>query len=120
REQPMTFLEFNYMILQAYDFHSLARDKNCVLQLAGSDQWGNIINGIELARRVDGLEVYGLTTPLLTTVDGQKMGKTANGAVWLNEEKLSNFDFWQYWRNVQDGDVIRFLKLFTDLPLSEI
>ncbi len=120
REQPLTLLEFNYMILQAYDFRELAQRENCRLQLGGSDQWGNIVNGIELTRRMDGIEVYGVTTPLLTTADGSKMGKTAAGAVWLNEAQLPNYDFWQYWRNVDDRDVGRFLRLFTDLPLDEI
>ena len=120
REQPLSFLEFNYMILQAYDFMMLARDHGCRLQMGGSDQWGNIVNGIELTRRMDGTEVFGLTTPLITTASGAKMGKTAAGAVWLNEEALPNFDFWQYWRNTDDRDVGRFLRLFTDLPLDEI
>jgi len=120
REQPLTFLEFNYMILQAYDFRELAQRHACRLQLGGSDQWGNIVNGIELTRRMDGVEVFGLTTPLLTTADGAKMGKTAAGAVWLNEEQLPAYDFWQYWRNTDDRDVGRFLRLFTDLPLDEI
>ncbi|MEY4161010.1 MAG: hypothetical protein RLZZ136_1631 [Pseudomonadota bacterium] len=120
REQPLTFLEFNYMILQAYDFRELAMRQNCRLQMGGSDQWGNIINGIELTRRMEGKELFGLTTPLLTTADGAKMGKTAAGAVWLNEEQLPAYDFWQYWRNADDRDVGRFLRLFTDLPLDEI
>ena len=120
REQPMTFLEFNYMILQGYDFRHLAREYDVRLQMGGSDQWGNIVNGMELGRRMDGADLYGLTTPLLTTADGGKMGKTASGAVWLNESQLSNYDFWQYWRNVDDRDVGRFLRLFTDLPLDEI
>ncbi|MBV1918486.1 MAG: tyrosine--tRNA ligase [Sphingomonadaceae bacterium] len=120
REQPMTFLEFNYMILQGYDFHHLSKEMGVRLQMGGSDQWGNIINGIELSRRKDGQEVFGLTTPLLTTADGGKMGKTAAGAVWLNEEQLPSYDFWQYWRNCDDRDVGRFLRLFTDLPLDEI
>ena len=120
REQPMTFLEFNYMILQGYDFRHLAHEMGVRLQMGGSDQWGNIINGVELTRRMDGKEVFGLTTPLLTTADGAKMGKTAAGAVWLNEEQLPAYDFWQYWRNVDDRDVGKFLKLFTDLPLDEI
>ena len=120
REQPLTFLEFNYMILQAYDFRELAQRYACRLQMGGSDQWGNIVNGIELTRRMDGVEVFGLTTPLLTTADGAKMGKTAAGAVWLNEAQLPNYDFWQFWRNVDDRDVGKFLKLFTDLPLDEI
>jgi tyrosyl-tRNA synthetase len=120
REQPLTFLEFNYMILQAYDFLELSRVAGCRLQMGGSDQWGNIVNGIELARRVDGTEVFGLTTPLITTADGAKMGKTAAGAVWLNEEQLPAWDYWQFWRNTDDRDVGKFLKLFTDLPLDEI
>jgi tyrosyl-tRNA synthetase len=120
REQPLTFLEFNYMIMQAYDFLELARRYGCRLQMGGSDQWGNIVNGVELGRRVDGRELFGLTTPLITTASGAKMGKTAQGAVWLNEDRLSNFDYWQYWRNVDDADVGRFLRLFTDLPLAEI
>jgi tyrosyl-tRNA synthetase len=120
REQPLTFLEFNYMILQAYDFRELALTRGCRLQMGGSDQWGNIVNGIELTRRMEGRELFGLTTPLLTTADGAKMGKTANGAVWLNGDALPAYDFWQYWRNVDDRDVGRFLRLFTDLPLDEI
>lgn len=120
REQPMTFLEFNYMILQGYDFRHLASQAGVRLQMGGSDQWGNIINGIELTRRMDGTEVFGVTTPLLTTADGAKMGKSASGAVWLNEEALPAWDFWQYWRNVDDRDVGKFLRLFTDLPLDEI
>jgi len=120
REQPMTFLEFNYMILQGYDFRHLALEMGVRLQMGGSDQWGNIVNGIELTRRMDGTEVYGVTTPLLTTADGAKMGKSAAGAVWLNEAQLPNYDFWQYWRNVDDRDVGRFLRLFTDLPLDQI
>ncbi|WP_126175074.1 tyrosine--tRNA ligase [Tsuneonella rigui] len=120
REQPMTFLEFNYMILQGYDFRHLSKEMGVRLQMGGSDQWGNIVNGVELGRRMDGAELFGLTTPLLTTADGAKMGKTAAGAVWLNEAQLPSYDFWQYWRNVDDRDVGRFLKLFTDLPLDEI
>ncbi|MEN7537159.1 tyrosine--tRNA ligase [Aurantiacibacter flavus] len=120
REQPMTFLEFNYMILQGYDFRHLSRDMGVRLQMGGSDQWGNIVNGMELGRRMDGAELFGLTTPLLTTADGAKMGKTAAGAVWLNEDQLPAYDFWQYWRNVDDRDVGKFLRLFTDLPLDEI
>ena len=120
REQPLTFLEFNYMILQAYDFLELSRRAGCRLQMGGSDQWGNIVNGIELTRRVEGTEVFGVTTPLITTADGAKMGKTAKGAVWLDEGQLSPYDYWQFWRNTQDADVERFLKLFTDLPLEEI
>jgi tyrosyl-tRNA synthetase len=120
REQPMTFLEFNYMILQAYDFLELSRRAGCRAQFGGSDQWGNIVNGIELARRIDGAEIYGVTTPLITTADGAKMGKTAQGAVWLSDELLSPYDYWQFWRNTQDADVGKFLRLFTDLPLDEI
>jgi tyrosyl-tRNA synthetase len=120
REQPMTFLEFNYMVLQGYDYRHLAQAHGARLQMGGSDQWGNIINGIELGRRMDGAELFGLTTPLLTTADGGKMGKTAAGAVWLNEDALPSWDFWQYWRNTDDRDVGRFLRLFTDLPLDEI
>ncbi|HLT01533.1 MAG TPA: tyrosine--tRNA ligase [Geminicoccaceae bacterium] len=120
REQPLTFLEFNYMIMQAYDFLELARRYDCRLQMGGSDQWGNIVSGIELGRRADGRELFGLTTPLITTATGAKMGKTAQGAVWLNPDRLSDFDYWQYWRNVDDPDVGRFLRLFTELPLDEI
>ena len=120
REQPLTFLEFNYMILQAYDFLELSRRAGCRLQMGGSDQWGNIVNGIELGRRIDGTELYGVTTPLITTADGAKMGKTAAGAVWLSGELLSPYDYWQFWRNAADADVGKFLRLFTDLPLGEI
>ncbi len=120
REQPLTFLEFNYMILQAYDFLELSRRAGCRLQMGGSDQWGNIVNGLELTRRMDGTQLFGLTTPLITTADGGKMGKTAAGAVWLNADVLPPYDYWQFWRNTQDGDVGRFLRLFTDLPLEEI
>ena len=120
REQPLTFLEFNYMILQAYDFLELSRRVGCRLQMGGSDQWGNIVNGIELTRRIDGVELFGLTTPLITTADGAKMGKTAAGAVWLNEDQLSAWDYWQFWRNTDDRDVGRFLRLFTDMSLDEI
>jgi tyrosyl-tRNA synthetase len=120
REQPLSFLEFNYMILQAYDFLELARRRDCSLQMGGSDQWGNIVNGVELGRRVDGRALFGVTTPLLTTASGAKMGKTASGAVWINEDKLSSWDYWQFWRNTEDADVGRFLKLFTELPLDEI
>ena len=120
REQSLSFLEFNYMILQGYDFLELARRVDCRLQMGGSDQWGNIVNGIELARRVDGMQVFGLTSPLITTADGGKMGKTAKGAVWLNADALPPYDYWQFWRNTQDADVGRFLRLFTDLPLAEI
>jgi tyrosyl-tRNA synthetase len=120
REQPMTFLEFNYMILQAYDFLELSRRAGCRLQMGGSDQWGNIVNGIELGRRVDSIELFGITTPLITTADGGKMGKTAQGAVWLDEQLLSPYDYWQFWRNTLDPDVGRFLRLFTDLPLEQV
>ena len=120
REQPLSFLEFNYMILQAYDFLELSRRFQCRLQMGGSDQWGNIVNGIDLTRRIDSFELYGLTTPLITTADGSKMGKTAAGAVWLHEDSLSAYDYWQFWRNTDDRDVGRFLRLFTDLPLDEI
>ncbi|MBY6260514.1 tyrosine--tRNA ligase [Azospirillum sp. 412522] len=120
REQPLTFLEFNYMILQAYDFVELKRRHGCSLQMGGSDQWGNIVNGVELGRRTDGAELFGLTTPLLTTSSGAKMGKTAAGAVWLTADKLSSYDFWQYWRNTEDADVGRFLRLYTELPLDEV
>jgi tyrosyl-tRNA synthetase len=120
REQPLTFLEFNYMILQAYDFLELYRRDGCLAQMGGSDQYGNIVNGVELTRRVAGAAVHGLTAPLLITASGAKMGKTAAGAVWLNQDRLSDYDFWQYWRNTEDADVGRFLRLFTDLPLDEI
>ena len=120
REQPLTFLEFNYLILQAYDFLELSRRHACVLQMGGSDQWGNIVNGIELGRRCDQRQLFALTTPLLTTASGAKMGKTAAGAVWLNADLLSPYDYWQYWRNCEDADVGRFLKLYTELSLDEI
>ena len=120
REQPLTFLEFNYMIMQAYDFAELARRYGCRLQMGGSDQWGNIVNGIELNRRLGGAELYGLTTPLITKSSGEKMGKSAHGAVWLNADKLDPFEYWQFWRNTEDADVGRFLRLFTLLPLAEI
>lgn len=120
REQPLSFLEFNYMVLQAYDFLELARRNGVALQMGGSDQWGNIVTGVELARRVDGRELFGLTTPLITTATGAKMGKTASGAVWLSADKLSPYDYWQYWRNTHDADVGRFLRLFTELPIDEI
>ena len=120
RKQPLSFLEFNYMILQAYDFLELSRRADCRLQMGGSDQWGNIVNGMELTRRIDGRQVYGLTTPLITLSSGAKMGKTAQGAVWLNAERLSAYDYWQYWRNTDDADVGRFMRLFTELPLDEI
>jgi tyrosyl-tRNA synthetase len=120
REQPMTFLEFNYMLMQATDFLELNRKYGCVLQMGGSDQWGNILNGVELTRRVDQKAAFGLTTPLLATASGAKMGKTMSGAVWLNAEQLSPYDYWQFWRNAEDADVGRFLRLFTDLPLDKI
>ena len=120
REQPLSFLEFNYAILQAYDFLELRRRYGCMLQLGGSDQWGNIVTGIDLTRRVDGQEIYGLTSPLITTSSGAKMGKSAAGAIWLNDEKLSSFDFWQFWRNTEDQDVERFLALFTELPMDTV
>ncbi|MEE9546753.1 MAG: tyrosine--tRNA ligase [Hyphomicrobium sp.] len=120
REQELSFIEFNYMLLQAYDFVELARRTGCNLQMGGSDQWGNIVNGIDLGRRMGTDQLYGLTCPLLTTASGAKMGKTASGAVWLNEAQLSAYDYWQYWRNTEDADVQRFLKLFTTLPLNEI
>jgi tyrosyl-tRNA synthetase len=120
REQPLTFLEFNYMILQSYDFRELSRRHGVALQIGGSDQWGNIVAGMELTRRTDARAVYGLTTPLITTASGGKMGKTAQGAIWLTRDRLSAYDYWQFWRNTEDGDVGRFLRLFTDLPLAEI
>ena len=120
REQPMTFLEFNYMLMQATDFLELERKYGCQLQMGGSDQWGNILNGVELIRRVDHKQAFGLTSPLLATASGQKMGKTVAGAVWLNADMLSPYDYWQFWRNTEDGDVGRFLRLFTDLPLDEV
>ena len=120
REQPLSFIEFNYMVLQAYDFVELWRRFGCRLQMGGSDQWGNIVGGIELGRRTDGVELFGLTSPLLTTGSGAKMGKTAAGAIWLNPDMLSPYDYWQFWRNSEDADVERFLKLFTELPLEEI
>jgi tyrosyl-tRNA synthetase len=120
REQPLTFLEFNYMILQSYDFRELNRRLGVTLQMGGSDQWGNIVSGVDLVRRTDGAHVFGLTTPLITTASGAKMGKSAKGAVWLNAERLSPYDFWQFWRNTEDADVGRFLRLFTELPLDEI
>ena len=119
REQSLSFLEFNYMILQAYDFLELNRRYGCLLQMGGSDQWGNIVNGIDLTRRVIDQQIFGLTTPLLTTSDGRKMGKSANGAVWLRAEMLSAYDFWQFWRNTTDADVGKFLKIFTELPVAE-
>ena len=120
REQPLSILEFNYMLLQSYDFYYLNRNYDCILQMGGSDQWGNILNGVELIRKINKKKSFGITSPLLTNSDGSKMGKTADGAVWLSEKKLSNFDFFQYWRNVEDEDVGKFLNLFTKLPLSEI
>jgi len=120
REQNLSFLEFNYSLLQAYDFLQLNKQYGCSLQMGGSDQWGNIITGLELIRKKTSKQAFGLTSPLLTTSSGSKMGKSANGAVWLNENELSNWDFWQYWRNTEDPDVIKFLKLFTELPLTEI
>jgi tyrosyl-tRNA synthetase len=119
REQSLSFLEFNYMILQAYDFLELNRRHGCLVQMGGSDQWGNIVNGVDLTRRVSDVEVFGLTTPLLTTSDGRKMGKSASGAVWLDAAMLSPYEFWQFWRNTTDADTGRFLRLFTELPLSE-
>ena len=120
REQNLSFLEFNYAILQAYDFLELRRRYGCALQMGGSDQWGNIVTGIDLTRRVDAQEIFGITSPLITTASGAKMGKTAGGAIWLNEERLSAFDFWQFWRNTEDADVGRFLRLFTELPIEEV
>jgi len=120
REQPMSFIEFNYMVLQAYDFVELHRRYGCTLQMGGSDQWGNIVNGVDLGRRMDGVELFGLTQPLITTASGAKMGKTAQGAVWLNVDMFSPYEYWQYWRNTEDADVGRFLKIFTELPLEEI
>ena len=119
RQQPLSFLEFNYMVLQAYDFLELARRHDCRLQMGGSDQWGNIVGGVELGRRTDGRELYGLTSPLLTTAAGEKMGKTARGAVWLNADRLSPYEYFQFWRNTADADVGRFLRLFTELPVDE-
>jgi tyrosyl-tRNA synthetase len=120
REQPLTFLEFNYMILQSYDFRELSRRHDVTLQIGGSDQWGNIVAGMELTRRTDARTVFGLTTPLITTASGAKMGKTAQGAIWLRADRLSSYDYWQFWRNTDDADVGRFLRLFTELPLHEI
>lgn len=120
REQPLTFLEFNYMILQAYDYMELSRRYGCRLQMGGSDQWGNIVNGIELTRRCDSTELFGVTTPLITKADGSKMGKSVSGAVWLHEDQLSHHDYWQFWRNSDDRDVGKFMRLFTDIPLDEI
>ena len=120
RESPMTFLEFNYMLMQAYDFHELLNRYDCTLQLGGTDQWGNIVNGVELCRRKDGREVFGLTTPLLTTASGKKMGKTEDGAVWLNADMFSPYDYWQYWRNAEDADVEMLLARFTTLPMDEV
>ena len=120
RQQPLTFLEFNYMLLQSYDFYHLKKNYDCVLQMGGSDQWGNIINGIELIRKILNEKAYALTSPLITNTDGSKMGKTAKGAIWLDQNRLSNFDFYQFWRNINDEDVEKFLKLFTKIDLKEI
>ncbi|MDD4615768.1 MAG: tyrosine--tRNA ligase [Alphaproteobacteria bacterium] len=120
REQPLTFLEFNYMIMQGYDFVEMYKRLGVTLQMGGSDQWGNIVNGVELGRRMKDIELFGLTTPLITKASGEKMGKSVSGAVWINKDRLSPYDYWQFWRNTEDADVVRFLKLFTDLPLSEI
>jgi tyrosyl-tRNA synthetase len=120
REQGLTFLEFNYSILQSYDFRELFRRHGVVLQMGGSDQWGNIVSGVELVRRTDSRTVFGLTTPLITTASGTKMGKTAAGAVWLSAQRLAPYDYWQFWRNTEDADVGRFLRMFTDMPLPEI
>ena len=120
RQQPLSFLEFNYAVLQSYDFAELARRFGCRLQMGGSDQWGNIVSGIDLGRRAEGVELFGLTTPLIATASGAKMGKTASGAVWLNAERVSPYDYWQFWRNTEDSDVGRFLRLFTELPMDEI
>ena len=120
REQPLTFLEFNYMILQGYDFVELNKRHGCVLQMGGSDQWGNIVQGVELGRRINDAQLFGLTTPLITTASGAKMGKTASGAVWLNADRVSAYEYWQFWRNTEDADVGRFLRLFTELPLTEV
>ena len=120
REQPLTFLEFNYMLLQSYDFYHLRKNYNCALQMGGSDQWGNIINGIDLVRKMLNEKVYALTSPLITNADGSKMGKTAKGAIWLDESKLSNFEFYQFWRNIEDENTNKFLKLFTKVSLNEI
>ena len=120
REQPLTILEFNYMLLQAYDYYYLNKNYNCILQMGGSDQWGNIISGVDLIRRINKQDAFGITSPLITNSDGAKMGKTADGAIWLNKEKISNLNFYQFWRNVNDNDVSKFLYLFTKLPLKEI
>ena len=120
RDQPFSFLEFNYMLLQAYDFLELRRRHGVVLQMGGSDQWGNIVMGTDLIRRMDQAEAFGLTTPLITTASGAKMGKTAQGAVWLNADRVSPYDYWQFWRNTEDADVARFMGLFTELPMTEI
>ena len=120
REQSLSYMEFNYMILQAYDFLELNKKENCVLQIGGSDQWGNIVNGVELIKRYSNNQTYGLTTPLITLATGAKMGKTENGAIWLDEKYLSAYDYWQFWRNVDDRDVMKFLKMFTDIDISEI
>ena len=119
REQALSFIEFNYMLLQAYDFLELHRRYGCVLQMGGSDQWGNIVSGADLIRRVEGAEAFGLTTPLVTRSDGKKMGKSVDGAVWLNDDMMSPYEFWQWWRNVDDADVGKFLKMFTEMPIDE-
>ena len=120
REQSLTILEFNYMLLQAYDFYHLNKNYNCILQMGGSDQWGNILSGVDLIRKINNKETYGITSPLITNSDGSKMGKTADGAIWLNRDKISSLNFFQFWRNINDDDVSKFLKLFTKLPLAEI
>ena len=120
REQPLTILEFNYMLLQAYDFYHLNKNYNCILQMGGSDQWGNILSGVDLIRKINNKAAYGITSPLITNSDGSKMGKTADGAIWLNRDKISSLNFFQFWRNINDEDVSKFLKLFTKLPLAEI
>ena len=120
REQSLSYMEFNYMILQAYDFYELNKSNKCSLQIGGSDQWGNIVNGVELIKRESGNHVYGLTTPLITLASGAKMGKTEKGAIWLNKDMLSPYDYWQFWRNTDDRDVLKFLRMFTDLSIDEI
>ena len=120
REQSLSYMEFNYMILQAYDFLELSKKENCVLQIGGSDQWGNIVNGVELIKRYSNKQSYGLTTPLITLASGAKMGKSENGAIWLDEKFLSAYDYWQFWRNTDDRDVIKFLKNFTDIEIKDI
>ncbi len=120
REQSLSYMEFNYMILQAYDFLELNKNKNCLMQIGGSDQWGNIVNGVELIKRHSNKQVFGLTTPLITLASGSKMGKSEKGAVWLDKKLLSAYDYWQFWRNTDDKDVLRFLQMFTDLSLEKI